>query len=216
MQFKTGKPRSSTAAARALAAAGIVLAVAGCSSLTPLGPDAAATMPTPSHLRSPVTVEAMTSQPLSPGGGCPAGRIALTGPVAVKSAWGSAGAVSACYGTVGTPVTSTSAGVTPVSSHQPPPPPPGGAAEPGGYAFTIVLPAADVPALTVVTTRVAGPPNDSSPSTSPVGSAVLALSVAGKTWLPDWAGQPSKGQLQIIMPSRDQALQLHHLLAPPS
>ncbi len=208
MQFKTGKPRSSAAAARALAVAGIVLAVAGCSSVTPLGPDPAATMPQPSHLRSPVTVEAMRSQPLSPKGGCPAGWVALPVP-------GPAGVGSACYGKVGTPVTSTSAGVTSVSAYQPPPPPDGGPAVPGGYAFTIVLPTADAATLTAVTTMVTGPQTGTSPS-SPAGPA-FAISVAGKTWLLDeWAGQTSKGQLQIILPSKNQALQLQRLLAPPS
>jgi hypothetical protein len=207
MQFKTGRPRSSTAAARALAVAGIVL-VAGCSSVIPLGPDPAATMPQPSHLRSPVTVEAMRSQPLSPKGGCPADGVALPVP-------GPAGVGSACYGKVGTPVTSTSAGVTSVSTYQPPPPPDGGPAVPGGYAFTIVLPAADAAALTAVTTMVAGPQSGTSPS-SPAGPA-LAISASGKTWLLDeWAGQTSKGQLQIILPSRNQALQLQRLLTPPS
>ena len=125
MQFKAGRPHSSTAAARALAVAGIVLAVAGCSSVTPLGPDPAATMPQPSHLRSPVTVEAMRSQPLSPKGGCPADWVALPAP-------GPAGVGSACYGKVGTPVTSTSAGVTSVSTYQPPPPPTAGRPCPAG------------------------------------------------------------------------------------
>jgi hypothetical protein len=206
-QFTTGRLRWPATAARALAAAGIVLAVAGCSGVTPLGPDPAATLPQPGRLRSPVTMEAMRSQPLSPKSGCPAGWVALPVP-------GPAGVGSACYGQAGTPVTSTSAGVTPVSAYRPPPPPGAGAAVPGGYAFTIVLPAADAAALTAVATMVTGPQAGTSPS-SPAGPA-FAVSVAGHTWLLDeWAGQVSKARLQVIMPTRNQALQLQRLLSPP-
>jgi len=53
-------------------AAGLMLTVAGCGHLTPLGPDAAATAPPPSHLRSPLVLQAMRVQPPAPAGGCPA------------------------------------------------------------------------------------------------------------------------------------------------
>jgi hypothetical protein len=43
------------------------------------------------------------------------------------------------------------------------------------------------------------------------------MSVAGKTWvLDEWSGQPAKGWLQIIVPSKNLALQLQRLLAPSS
>ena len=44
-----------------------------CSHLTPLGPDPAATMPQPHHLRSPFVLQDMRIQPPAPAGGCPAG-----------------------------------------------------------------------------------------------------------------------------------------------
>jgi len=66
-------PRSLPVLASVLAAAGIVLATVGCSRITPLGPDAAATMPPPRHLGSPIIVQVMRVQPPTATGGCPAG-----------------------------------------------------------------------------------------------------------------------------------------------
>ena len=58
-------------------AAGLMLTVASCSHITPIGPGA--TMPQPRHLRSPFVLEAMRVQPSSPAGGCPAASVALSG-----------------------------------------------------------------------------------------------------------------------------------------
>jgi hypothetical protein len=74
-------PRTSSVLASVLAAAGLVLAVASCSHLAPIGPDAAATMPPPRHLGSPIVLEAMRSQPPRPAGGCPAGSVAFPAPL---------------------------------------------------------------------------------------------------------------------------------------
>ena len=52
-----------------------------------------------------------------------------------------------CYRKTGTPVTITSAAVSPVSSFRPPPPPGQQQAVPVQYGFWITVPAADVPAL---------------------------------------------------------------------
>ena len=60
------RPRLPSALASVLAA-GVVLAVASCSHITPLGP--AATTPQPRHLRSPFVLEAVRIQPPSPTGG---------------------------------------------------------------------------------------------------------------------------------------------------
>ena len=60
-------------------AAGVMLTVAGCSHVTPLGPDPAATMPQPHQLRSPLVLEDMRMQHSTPGGGCPAGSAAISG-----------------------------------------------------------------------------------------------------------------------------------------
>jgi hypothetical protein len=198
-------PRPPSVLASVLAAAGIVLAVAGCSHIAPLGPDAAANLPQPHHLRSPFVLEAMRVQPPTPAGGCQAGYTALPGanPVAVagrphRAHLDGALVVSQCYRKTGTPVTITSAAVSPVSLQKPPP----GQKAPNQYDFVITLPAADVPALTAVTT------------TAYHARGALAISVAGKTWaLPMVAGPFIGPQLQIPMPSRNQALQLQRSLA---
>jgi hypothetical protein len=199
-------PRPLPVLASVLAAAGVVLTVASCSHLAPLGPDAAATMPQPHHLRSPLVLEAMRVHPPTPAGGCPAGYTALPGanPVAVpadrphRAHVDGALAVTQCYRKTGTPVTITSAAVSPVSLQKPPP----GQKAPVQYDFVITLPAADVPALTAVTT------------TAYHARGALAMSVAGKTWALPMVAGPFRGpQLQIPMPSRNQALQLQRTLA---
>lgn len=127
-------PRPSFVLASMLAA-GLILTVASCSHITPIGP--AATAPQPRHLRSPFVLEAVRSQPSSPAGGCPAGSVALSG------------GPGQCYRKFGTPVTITSAAV---SSHLPTPPP---GQETPQYGFIITVPAADQAALTAVTTTAA-------------------------------------------------------------
>jgi hypothetical protein len=128
------RPRLPSALASVLAA-GLMLAVASCSHITPLGP--AATTPQPRHLRSPFVLEAVRIQPPSPAGGCPAGSVALSG------------GPGQCYRKLGTPVTITSAAI---SSHLPTPPP--GQQTPP-YGFIVTVPAANQAALTAVTTTAA-------------------------------------------------------------
>ena len=66
--------------ASALAAAGLMLAAAGCSNITPLGPDPApVSLPPARDLGSPIIIQVMRSQPATPAGQCPAGSIALFG-----------------------------------------------------------------------------------------------------------------------------------------
>lgn len=171
-------------------AAGLVLTVAGCGQITPLGPDPAATMPSPHHLRSPFVLRAMRVQQPTPPGGCPAGYVTLP-----------AGNPGMCYRATGTPVTITSAAISGVSAFQPTVPA-GQPAPPAQYQFVITLPTADAPALTAVTT------------TAHDAQGALAISVAGKTWAQPLVAGPFTGrQFQIILPSRDQALQIQHTLA---
>ena len=188
MPFHLSRP--SPALASVLAAAGIALAVASCTGhLTPLGP----TPPQPRHLGSPIVLQAMRSQPPRAAGGCPAGWIALPAPGAPL-----------CYHKLGTPVTITSAAVSPVFSgpsvspvHQKP--------GPSQYGFMIAPSAADVAAVTAVTT------------TAYRSQDYLEISVAGRTWLLPKVLQPlRRGQFGIFLPSRNQVLQLHRILAPPS
>jgi hypothetical protein len=169
-------------------AAGLVLTVASCSNVAPLGPVAAATMPQPHKLRAPFVLQAMRARPAElPSGGCPAGYVALAG----KQGW--------CYRKIGTPVTITSAAVSPVTAEKPPQ---GQQAGPAQYAFTLTLPASDVHALTAVTTTAANV------------QGALALSVDGRTWVLPEVGAPFTGpQFQVPLPSRSQALQLQRILA---
>ena len=187
-------PRTSSVLASVLAAACLTLAVAGCSHLTPLGPDAAAAMPPPRHLGSPIIVQVMRSQPPMAAGGCRAGLRSLSGPGADPSA---------CYRPVGTPVTITSAAVSSVSLL--PPPPPGHPAGPAQYGFTVVVPAADVAAVTALITQA----YDSRDA--------FGVSAAGKLWqAPQIAGPFPGQQLQVAFLSKNQALQLYRILVPPS
>ena len=213
-------PRPSSVLASVLAAAGVMLAVAGCSGLTPLGPGEAASLPQPHHLRSPIILEAMRSQPGTAGGGCPASYVALQGDNSSQSVIagpvqsviaGPAGSspaptrasatpVPTCYRKVGTPVTFTSAAVSSLFLVSNPRPSPGQPAPPVQYGFTITLPAAAVPTLTAVTT------------TAYDAHGSLAITVAGRTWaLPFVAGPFTSRNFQIALP-RSQALQLQRLL----
>jgi hypothetical protein len=200
------RPRLPSALASVLVAAGTVLAVASCTGhITPLGPGA--TMPQPHHLRSPLILEDMRTQGLVLGqaGGCPAGWVALSG---------GPGQPGQCYRKAGTPVTITSAAVSPVVSFRPPPPPGQGAA-PMQYGFSITVPAADVPALTVVLPTGSGPPGPPTASAVTSATPIPAISVAGRTWILLGYSAPSAGRgFEVTLPSRNQALQLHRILVP--
>jgi hypothetical protein len=219
-------PRPLPVLASALAAAGIMLAAASCSHITPLGPDPTpVAMPPPRHLGSPIIVQVMRVQPPNSTGGCPAGwaaaaspagggpRHAIAGavPVAVKGASASpappppppppaAPAPTPCYRPAGTPVTITSAAVSSVLTYRPPPGQPKG---PDLYGFIVAVPGADVAAVTAVIRQA----YDS-------GGAV-GISVAGKLWQAPMVRQPFPGQhLQITVLSRNQARQLYRVLVP--
>jgi hypothetical protein len=197
-------PRPLSVLASVLAAAAVVLTVAGCAGhITPLGPDQTArprsvsqagppiAMPVrPIRLRSPFVLEAMRVQPPTAAGGCPAGSAALSG------------GPGRCYRKLGTPATITSAAVSSVFSYRPPTPP-GQQPGPLTYSFVMAVPAADQAALTAVTTTAAD------------ARGYLSISVAGRTWLLPRVLQPfTHPQLQISLPSRNQTLQLQRTLTP--
>lgn len=166
-------------------ATGLMLTVASCSHIAPIGPGANA--PQPRHLRSPFVLEAVRIQPPMAAGGCPAGSVALSG------------GPGQCYRKLGTPVTITSAAV---SSHLPAPPP-GQEAGPAVHGFVITVPAADLAALTAVTTTAAD------------AHGYLDIGVAGRTWLLPKVLQPfTSPHFEITFPSRNQALQLQRQLVP--
>jgi hypothetical protein len=196
--------RLPSALASALAAAGIVLAVASCAGrITPLGPDRAATMPQPHHLRSPAILQNTHIQQPLPAGGCPAGWVTLPGGPAPGQ----------CYRKTGTPVTITSAAVSPVFSFRPPTAP-GQQAAPVQYAFWITLDAAEVPALAAVIPTASGPQGPPTASAVTSAATIPAISVAGRTWvLLGFATRFAGREFEATLPSRNQALQLQRMLA---
>jgi hypothetical protein len=178
-------PRPPSVLASVLAAAGIVLAVASCSNITPLGPSGPSSVAPPAvpppHLRSPFILEAVRIQASTSAGGCPSGSVALSG------------GPGQCYRQLGTPVTITSAYVGSVvtgTSHIPP----------GQYGFWVTLPAADLPALHALTTAAYN------------AQGFLDISVAGQTWLLPRVRQPFVGPLEMVLPTENQVLSLHRLL----
>ena len=189
MSFEFRPRRASVLAS--LLGAGLMLTVAGCG-LTPLGPDAAATAPPPSPLRSPIVLQAMSVQPPAPAGGCPARFTMISVP----------GNPGACVRPLDTPVTITSAGVSSVSSFQPRTPS-GQPQGPPAYQIMITLPTADVAAATAVVT------------TAYDSRGGVDFSVAGRTWGLPMVFRPFRSQqLSVALPSKNQALQLYHLLVP--
>lgn len=138
-----------------------------------------------------LALRAMHPKPFLPSGGCPAGYAK----VAVSN--------GACFAQTGTPVTITSATISPVFS-PPATSPAGQPPPPAQYGFTITLSPAEVPELTAVTTTAA---DDQGP---------LALSVDGRTWVLPMVTQPfTSRQFMISLPTKDQAVQLQRLLVMP-
>jgi hypothetical protein len=208
--------------ASVLAAAGLVLVIAGCSNVTPLGPGPApVSLPPARQLGSPISMQVMRSEPPTAPGKCPTGSIALFGsdpnvprtaaaPVHTKPIQGSTaaplpapatppapGVGIACFRPVGTPVTITTAAVSSVTTNRNQP-------GPAWYVFVVAFPAADVPALTALIRQAYN-----------AGDA-LGMSVAGKLWQ---APQTRRKFIalraeQINLLSRKQAVQLYRLLVP--
>jgi hypothetical protein len=218
-------PRALSVLASALAAAGLGLAVADCSQVTPLGPGPAPVhLPPARHLGSPITVQVLRKQAPTAAGRCPAGSVDLFGlqpnvprasavhvvlprPVQGSTATPAPTATLprparppvgvACYRPVGAPVTVTSAAVSSVSTYRNQP-------GPAFYGFVVAFPAADVAALTAIAQRAQA-----------AGDAT-SISVAGKLWQ---APQPQQQVIalravQITLLSRNQAVQLYRLLVP--
>ena len=180
-------PRLPNALASVLAAAGIVLAVASCGNIAPLGPSGPSSVAPPAAppppLRSPFILEAVRIQAPASADGCPSGSVALSG------------GPGQCYRQLGTPVTITSAYVGSVVT---------GTARipPGQYGFWVTLPAADLPALHALTTAAFN------------AQGFLGISVAGQTWLLPRVRAPFTGPLEMVLPAKDQVLLLHRLLFP--
>jgi hypothetical protein len=183
-------------------AVSLMLGIAGCGHVAPIGPDHSpgaipppVAMPaSPSHLGSPIILQVMRSQPPAPAGGCQAGWVALS----------VAGSARTCYRKLGTPVTITSAAVSSVDTNRPHAPS-GHAAPPASYGIFVAVPAADVAPVTAVVKRA----YDS--------RGALAISVAGRTWAALQVITPFRGQqFEISLPSKNHALQLYRILVPAS
>jgi hypothetical protein len=213
-------PRPLPVVASALATVGLVLAAAGCSHITPLGPSPGpVNVPSARDLGSPITVQVMRSQPPTSTGQCPAGSVALFGsepnvlrtisiravqvgiagtatPLATPPA---PGAGVACYRPAGTPVTITSAAVSPVTTYQHQP-------GPASYGFVVVFPADEVAALTAVIRQAYN------------SGDAFGMSVAGRLWQAPQVRSTATALRaeQINLLSRTQALQLYRLLVPSS
>jgi hypothetical protein len=214
--------RPQSVLASALAAAGLMLAAAGCSNITPLGPDPApASLPPARDLASPIIMQVMRSQPATPAGQCPAGSVTLFGsepnvprfagsvavpvqastatpaPLATPATPPAPGTGVACYLPVGTPVTVTSAAVSAVTPYPQ-------QTGPAAYGFVVAFPAADVAALTAAITQAHN------------SGDALGMSVAGKLWqAPQTQRRVTALRAeQINLLSREQALQLYRLLVP--
>jgi hypothetical protein len=218
-------PRALSVLASALTAVGAVLAVAGCSHIAPLGPDAApASLPPARQLESPIILQVMRSQPPTPAGRCPAGTVDLFGlalvpraspaqvqragqpsratPGATPAAPSSVPTGVACYRPAGSPVTITSARVSSVATY---PPPSSVPKAPTTYGFVVAFPAADVAAVAAVIRQAYD------------AGAAIGMSVAGKLWQAPQVRRLFSGRgAQITLLSKNQARQLHGLLAPAS
>jgi hypothetical protein len=192
MPFQSS-PRTLSVLASALGVAAMVLAVAGCGHVTPLGPGPTSpAMPPARQLGSPMIVQVMRSRPPTATGGCPAGWVGVVLPRGAPQ--------MPCYRPAGTPVTITHAAVSAVATY---PPPPGQPKGPSSYGFMVGVPAADVAAVTAVIRKA----YDS--------RAAVGISVAGKLWEAPKVLSPFPGQqLGISLLSRTQAVQLYRLLVP--
>jgi hypothetical protein len=183
-----------------LALAGLVLTVAGCGHVLPLGLSA---IPVPSHLAAAIVLQPgfpapATRSAAAPGTrppsavSCPAGYAALP---AGDEPPGSAG----CFRKLGTPVTFTSAAATVYRQ------PAGRHGQPAQYVLRITVPAAGATALTAITTKVAGTKD------------ALAIMIAGQAWaVVDTLKPLTNGEFGIPVQSLSQALQLQRILLQPA
>jgi hypothetical protein len=193
-----GSHRPLSILAMALTVACLVLTVAGCSGITPLGPNnppkrvavkrvTAAGPPMQALLLgTPFVLAPMGLQAATPAGGCPAGSIALSG------------GPGQCYRSLSTPVTINTAQVSSVVAGGAPTGLPGIPA--GQSGFVIILPAADQSVLMAITTAAAD------------AHGYLSISVAGQTWLLARVLSPFAGSLRVTFPSTSEVQQLQRLL----
>lgn len=184
------------AAGAGLTLAGLLLAVAGCGHVLPLG---LAAVPVPGRLATAIVLQpgdpAPATQSVAGQGppsapSCPAGYALL--PSAGRFPGG-----GGCFRKLGRPATFTSAAVT--VGHQPA----GPHGQPSQYVLRVTLTAAGAAALTAVTTEVAGTRTG------------LAFIIDGQAWAVVITLRPlTQGEFEIPVQSLSQALQLQRVLLP--
>lgn len=194
--LKAGSGRRTARAGLALT--GLVLTVAGCGHVLPLGLSA---IPVPSHLAAAIVLQPGVPAPATRSAAaqgapsavsCPAGYAALP---AGDEPPGSAG----CFRKLGTPVTFASAAAAVYRQ------PAGPHGQPAQYVLRITLPAAGATALTAITSEVAGTKD------------ALAIMIAGQAWAVVATLKPlTNGEFGIPMQSLSQALQLQRILLQPA
>jgi hypothetical protein len=222
--------------ASALAAGGIVLAVAGCSQITPLGPEPMQ-LPPPRQLGSPIIVQVMRLQPPAATGGCPAGWVAVSLPAGGGPQVSTAGAapvgppepvptaVSASPPAASAPAASSAPSLSSASAANI------DCYRPIGRPVTITT--AAVSSLLTFTPPpgqanepdlygfIVGVPDADVPAVTAVISRSYAtasrvgISVDGKLWQALMTFKPFPGRhLEISLLSKKQALYLYRLLVP--
>jgi hypothetical protein len=231
MRFQA-MPRPLSVLASTLAAAGLMLAVAGCGHITPLGTDPApVSLPPARNLGSPIVMQIMRSQPPTPAGRCPAGSVDLFGldPSVPRASAGSLPVGPPMPVGPGSTATTPTPAPTPAATLTEHPVPVGVACfvplgipvtinsaavssvttyrhQPGPafYGFVVAFPTADVPGLTALIRQA----YDS-------GDAV-GMSVAGKLWQAPQLRRKfiALRAAQINLLSRTQAFHLYRLLVP--
>ena len=185
-------------------AAGLTLALAGCSQALPVGP-APAPLPAPTRLAAAIVMLPGETDPSATAGHCPAGEVELSGPGVEPLGTGPVSSAvtpaPVCFRKQGQPLTFATAGVDVVEQPAGPAPAAGQPAQPASWVVRVNLPSADAAALTSVTTQFAGTQTQ------------LAIVVDGQTWAMPTTLQPlTHGQFVIGTQGKNQALQLQRLL----
>ncbi len=218
----------------ALAAAGIMLAVASCSHIAPLGPDPGyVSLPPQRHLGSPITVQVMRSRAPTAPGECPAGWLELFLPVNLLPHASPAGArpvgpPSPVPQQPGQPSTSVLSGAAPalhavvlgLPCYQPVGKPVTITSAAVSSVVADPVPPDQPKGLTPYGFTVAVPARDVAAVTALItqafdSHAALGISVAGKLWEAPQVDRAFSGQqLEIAVLTRNQAVKLYRLLIP--
>jgi hypothetical protein len=184
---RVGRRSGTRPAGAVIALLAVVLAVAGCSQVLPIGPGPHPA-PVQRHLGTPIVLQLVRSQPSSPAGRCPAGSATLQAAAAFPGS-------GQCYRKIGTPLTITSAAVTYVQQ-------PARNQQPASYGLMITVPAGDRAALLAITTKAYR------------SRDALAIIAVDKTWGAPHVASPFTVGFEIPSRNRNQALQLERKLVP--